>query len=36
VIARKTGFGDDERMRRAFVKTYGIAPQEYRSRFGRS
>ncbi|MFJ3522672.1 GlxA family transcriptional regulator [Pseudomonas sp. NPDC090203] len=35
VIARRTGFGDDERMRRAFVKTYGVSPQYYRRRFGR-
>jgi len=34
-VARRTGFGDDERMRRAFVKTYGVSPQDYRSRFGR-
>lgn len=35
VVARRTGFGDDERMRRAFVKTYGVSPQDYRNRFGR-
>ena len=35
VIAHRTGFGDDERMRRALVKTYGISPQDYRNRFGR-
>jgi transcriptional regulator GlxA family with amidase domain len=35
IIASRTGFGDDERMRRAFVKTYGVSPQDYRSRFGR-
>jgi len=34
-IARQTGFGDDERMRRAFLKAYGVSPQDYRSRFGR-
>lgn len=34
-VARRTGFGDDERMRRAFVKAYGVSPQDYRSRFGR-
>ena len=35
VVAGRTGFGDDERMRRAFVKTYGVSPLDYRSRFGR-
>jgi transcriptional regulator GlxA family with amidase domain len=35
IIARRAGFGDDERMRRAFMKTYGVSPQDYRSRFGR-
>jgi transcriptional regulator GlxA family with amidase domain len=34
-IARQTGFGDDERMRRGFLKAYGVSPQDYRSRFGR-
>lgn len=34
-IARRTGFADDERMRRAFVKSVGVSPQDYRSRFGR-
>ena len=33
-IADQIGFGDDERMRRAFVKAYGVSPQDYRSRFG--
>lgn len=34
-IALRVGFGDDERMRRAFVKAHGVSPQDYRSRFGR-
>ena len=34
-IAHRIGFGDDERMRRAFLKTYGVSPQDYRSRFNR-
>ena len=34
-VARRTGFGDDERMRRAFVKAYGVSPQDFRSRFGK-
>jgi transcriptional regulator GlxA family with amidase domain len=36
VVARRVGFGDDERMRRAFVRTYGVSPQDYRRRFGRA
>ena len=36
VVARRTGFGDDERMRRAFVRAYGVSPQDYRSCFGRA
>jgi transcriptional regulator GlxA family with amidase domain len=35
-VARRTGFGDDERMRRAFVKVLGVSPQDYRTRFGRT
>lgn len=35
-IASRVGFGDDERMRRAFVKTYGVSPLDYRNRFGRA
>lgn len=34
-IAHRIGFGDDERMRRAFLKAYGVSPHDYRSRFGR-
>lgn len=33
-IARRTGFGDDERLRRAFTKRYGVSPRDYRTRFG--
>ncbi|MEM7067701.1 MAG: GlxA family transcriptional regulator [Pseudomonadota bacterium] len=32
-IARRCGFDDDERMRRAFVRKLNIAPNEYRQRF---
>jgi transcriptional regulator GlxA family with amidase domain len=32
-VARRAGFGDDERMRRAFLRRLGIAPQHYRERF---
>jgi len=34
-VARRAGFGDDERMRRAFLKHLGVSPSEYRSRFSR-
>ena len=32
-IARETGFGNDERMRRSFARQLGITPQVYRERF---
>jgi transcriptional regulator GlxA family with amidase domain len=32
-IAERTGFGDNERMRRAFVRCLGVTPTEYRRRF---
>lgn len=32
-VAKRAGFGDDERMRRAFLKHLGVSPSEYRSRF---
>ncbi|MBZ9772393.1 GlxA family transcriptional regulator [Mesorhizobium sp. CO1-1-8] len=35
-IAYRIGFGDDERMRRAFLKAFGVSPHDYRSRFGRA
>ncbi|RWX36902.1 GlxA family transcriptional regulator [Rhizobium leguminosarum] len=35
-IAHRVGFGDDERMRRAFLKAYGVSPQDYRSHFGQA
>lgn len=31
VVARETGFLDRERMRRAFLRTYGVSPQALRS-----
>lgn len=34
VVAARTGFGDDERMRRAFLKNDGVSPLDNRSRFG--
>ncbi|MEX0694942.1 MAG: GlxA family transcriptional regulator [Rhodospirillales bacterium] len=33
VIAAECGFGDIERMRRAFQRDYGISPDDYRRRF---
>lgn len=35
-VALKTGFGDPERMRRAFIRQLGVTPQDYRDRFGRA
>jgi transcriptional regulator GlxA family with amidase domain len=32
-IAKRAGFGDDERMRRAFLRHLGVSPSEYRARF---
>ncbi|MGT2489188.1 GlxA family transcriptional regulator [Methylobacterium oryzae CBMB20] len=32
-IAYRVGFGDDERLRRAFVKNYRVSPHDYRIRF---
>jgi len=36
VVADKSGFADQERMRRAFMRQLGINPQSYRERFGLS
>lgn len=36
LIARDTGFGDDERMRRAFLRELGVSPSDYRARFSPS
>ncbi|MGI9332700.1 MAG: GlxA family transcriptional regulator [Gammaproteobacteria bacterium] len=33
MVATRVGFGDEERMRRAFVRRLGVAPGEYRRRF---
>jgi transcriptional regulator GlxA family with amidase domain len=32
-VAQRAGFGDDERMRRAFMRHLGISPSDYRNRF---
>jgi transcriptional regulator GlxA family with amidase domain len=32
-VARECGFGDEQRLRRAFRRTLGVTPQEYRQRF---
>ena len=34
-IARASGFGDEERMRRSFLRHLGVPPQHYRQRFAR-
>ena len=36
VVADTSGFGDQERMRRAFIRHLGVNPQSYRERFGLS
>ncbi|WP_394753167.1 GlxA family transcriptional regulator [Crenothrix sp.] len=36
MVADKAGFGDTERMRRAFVRQLGVNPQNYRDRFSGS
>ncbi len=33
-VAKRSGFGNAQTMRRAFVKHLGITPQTYRDRFG--
>ena len=35
-IARDCGFGDEERMRRSFIRQLGVAPSDYRARFAAS
>src|SRR5579883_595119 len=35
-IARNCGFGDEERMRRSFLRQLGVAPRQYRQCFARS
>ena len=32
-VARQCGFGDDERMRRSFMRRVGVTPSDYRERF---
>jgi transcriptional regulator GlxA family with amidase domain len=32
-IARETGFGNEDRMRRAFLRRMGVSPSDYRARF---
>lgn len=34
-VAHACGFGDEERMRRAFLRCLGVPPAAYRTRFGR-
>ena len=33
-VARRCGFGTEQRLRRAFSRLLGVTPQEYRERFG--
>jgi transcriptional regulator GlxA family with amidase domain len=33
LIAHRCGFGDEERMRRAFLRRLGVSPSDYRTRF---
>jgi transcriptional regulator GlxA family with amidase domain len=33
LIAHRCGFGDEERMRRAFLRRLGVTPSDYRARF---
>ena len=33
LIARETGFGDEDRMRRVFLRRMGVSPSDYRARF---
>lgn len=35
-VARACGFGDEERMRRAFLRLLGVPPRHYRQRFSRA
>jgi transcriptional regulator GlxA family with amidase domain len=35
LIARRTGFGTPETMRRAFARRVGVSPAQYRARFRR-
>jgi transcriptional regulator GlxA family with amidase domain len=32
-VATRVGFGSEERLRRSFQRTFGIAPKDYRERF---
>jgi transcriptional regulator GlxA family with amidase domain len=34
-VATRCGFGDEERMRRAFLRVLSVSPSDYRQRFGR-
>jgi transcriptional regulator GlxA family with amidase domain len=33
-VAADNGFGDEQNLRRAFVRNFGVIPQQYRERFG--
>ena len=32
-VARRCGFGDEQNLRRSFLRRYGMVPAQYRSRF---
>ncbi|MFC3227510.1 GlxA family transcriptional regulator [Marinibaculum pumilum] len=34
-VARRCGFGDEQNLRRCFLRRYGMVPAQYRSRFAR-
>lgn len=34
-VAAECGFGDEQNLRRAFQRRFGVAPQDYRARFSR-
>lgn len=34
-VARRCGFGDEERLRRSFLRRLGVPPKQYRQRFSR-
>ncbi len=35
-VAEQAGFGSEERLRRAFLRCFGVLPRDYRTRFSQS